>query len=150
MLFSVTLISYGPLSSFRDLRVGRFFLRLRELFIFATLTSPFHSDCLSVRPGKKYAAPLTPSLPRWYLKTTNKSAKCQILKPLFRFFSAIERIFIKMHTIESRLLQAWKTYCLQVHPFIFQPGNFTGWGSERVKPSGWNCKNIFFQDLFCI
>ena len=25
-----------------------------------------------------------------------------------------------------------KTYCLQVHPCIFQPGNFTGWGSERV------------------
>ena len=25
-----------------------------------------------------------------------------------------------------------KIYCLQVRPGIFQPGNFTGWGSEGV------------------
>ena len=31
------------------------------------------------------------------------------------------------------VLQDWKIYCLQVRPCIFQPRNFTGWGSERVK-----------------
>jgi len=31
------------------------------------------------------------------------------------------------------MLQEQKIYCLQVHPYIFQPGNFTGWGSEGVK-----------------
>ena len=37
-----------------------------------------------------------------------------------------------MHTIESRLLEDWNIYCLQARPCIFQPGNFTDWGSERV------------------
>ena len=77
---------------------------------------------------------LTPSPPRRYLKTTNKGAKCQILK-LFSFFSfqQLKKIFIKMHTIQSRLLWDWKLYCLQARPCIFLPGNITGWGSEGVK-----------------
>jgi len=37
-----------------------------------------------------------------------------------------------MHTFESRLLEDWNIYCLQARPCIFQPGNFTDWGSERV------------------
>ena len=37
-----------------------------------------------------------------------------------------------MHTIESRLLEDWKIYCLQACLCIFQPGNFTSWGSEGV------------------
>ena len=44
----------------------------------------------------------------------------------------LERIFIKRHTIESRLLEDWKIYCLQASRCIFQPGNFTGCGSEGV------------------
>ena len=31
------------------------------------------------------------------------------------------------------VLKDWKIYCFQAHPCIFQPRNFTGWGSERVK-----------------
>ena len=38
-----------------------------------------------------------------------------------------------MHITESRLLLDWKIFSLRVHPCIFQPGNFTGWGSEGVK-----------------
>ena len=30
------------------------------------------------------------------------------------------------------MLQERKVYCLQARPCIFQPGNFTGWGSEGV------------------
>ena len=36
-------------------------------------------------------------------------------------------------------------YCLQARPCIFQPGNFTGWGSEAVKMcSGENHFNVSF------
>ena len=37
-----------------------------------------------------------------------------------------------MHSVESRLLQDRKIYCLLARPGIFQPGNFTGRGSEGV------------------
>ena len=37
-----------------------------------------------------------------------------------------------MHITESRLLLDWKIFSLRVHPCIFQPGNFTGWGSEGL------------------
>ena len=37
-------------------------------------------------------------------------------------------IALKVDVLKDR-----KIYCLQAHPCIFQPGNFTGWGSERVK-----------------
>ena len=30
------------------------------------------------------------------------------------------------------MLQDRKLYCLQAHPCIFVPGNFTGWGSEGI------------------
>ena len=45
---------------------------------------------------------------------------------------ACEQILIKMHSIKSRLSQDRKTRCLQARPCSFQPGHFTGWGSERV------------------
>ena len=40
--------------------------------------------------------------------------------------------FINTHSIENRLLQDRKIYCLLARPGIFQPGNVTGWGSEGV------------------
>ena len=36
-------------------------------------------------------------------------------------------------TLKVDVPQDRKIYCLQVRPYIFQPGNFTGWGSEGVK-----------------
>ena len=75
----------------------------------------------------------TPFL-RCHLKTTNK---LRDLKPLslsvFCFALACQRISIKMHSIESRLLWDRKTYCLQASTGILQPGKFAGWGSEGVK-----------------
>ena len=34
-------------------------------------------------------------------------------------------------------------YCLLARPCIFQPGNFTGWGSEGVNPT------VLFAGLHC-
>ena len=49
------------------------------------------------------AGGLTPSLPWCQLKMTNKIEKCQTLTPFLFFFAlACERIFIKMHSTESR------------------------------------------------
>ena len=33
------------------------------------------------------------------------------------------------------VLQDRKIHCLQMRPYIFQPRNLTGWGSEGVKPA---------------
>ena len=38
-----------------------------------------------------------------------------------------------MRSIESTCVIEQKICCLQAHLCIFQPRNFTGWGSERVK-----------------
>ena len=38
-----------------------------------------------------------------------------------------------VRNIESTCVIEQKIYCLQAHLCIFQPGYFTGWGSERVK-----------------
>ena len=40
---------------------------------------------------------------------------------------ASKRIALKVD-----VLQEQKMYCLQAPPCIFQPGNFTGWGSEGI------------------
>ena len=69
------------------------------------------------------------------------------MKPLslFVFFFALarERTFIiKTHGIKSRcVIRARKIYCLQARPCIFQPGNFTGWGSERVNSLCFDLEN---------
>ena len=68
---------------------------------------------------------LTPSL-QWRHLTRKRSVKVRNLKPLslcvFFFALACERIFIKMHSIESRsVLFA----CASVH-LSLSPGNFTG------------------------
>ena len=69
------------------------------------------------------------------MKRTNKSAKFKPLTLLaFLFTLTRERSFIKTRNIEIRfvtepenILFAWVCVC------NFQPGNFTGWGSEWVK-----------------
>ena len=37
-----------------------------------------------------------------------------------------------MHSIESRLLQDQKIYCLQARLCIYQPRNFTGWAVKGL------------------
>ena len=39
----------------------------------------------------------------------------------------------KFIVLKVDVSQDRKMYCLQARPYIFQPGNFTGWGSEGVK-----------------
>ena len=50
-----------------------------------------------------------------------------------------------MRTIESRLLQDWKIYCLQARPYIFQPRNFTRWDSEGVNVNSRGRLTVFRQ-----
>ena len=53
---------------------------------------------------------------------------------------ACERIFIKMHNIESRCdiePESRLSAGMSVH---FEPGNFTGWGREGVKEENY-CKD---------
>ena len=82
--------------------------------------------------------------------------KVQNLKPLslfvFFFALALERIFIKIHRTERRCYRTGKYTVFVVHPCIFQPGNFTGWGSEGVKDTSmWmrlqGCKR---HHIFCM
>ena len=86
-------------------------------------------------------------------KTTNKSAK------FAPFARPREMTSTKLHSIESRLvIGPSKVLFVGVHVCIFQPGNFTGCGSEGVKlfytmdiSPFYQCrtlKNIYiFQDL---
>ena len=50
---------------------------------------------------------------------------------------------MKTHSIKAEVLQDRKIHCLQAGPCIFQPGNFTGWGSERVNACFHRCWGIF-------
>ena len=61
---------------------------------------------------------------------------------------ACERIFIETHIIALKVdvLQERKIYC----PRFFQPGSFTGWGSERVMGM-YECVYVFYIALrYCI
>ena len=60
-------------------RANRFFFRFSERLVLTATCSR----------GRSALVRLTPSLPRCYLKTTNKSAKCQTLKSFFLLFSAL-------------------------------------------------------------
>ena len=77
---------------------------------------------------------LTPSLLRCHLKTANKSAQFETLKPFFFFFTLLcEKIFIA--ALKADVLQDQEIHHLQVRPRIFQPVKFPGWGSEGVNGS---------------
>ena len=66
-------------------------------------------------------------------KMTNKSAKSETRKPFFFFFHWHANEFSSKHVaLKVDVLQDRKIHCLQVCPCIFQPRNFTGWGSEGV------------------
>ena len=57
-----------------------------------------------------------------------------------------------MHTTESRLLSDWKIHCLQASPCIFQPGNFTDFGSEGFMandPVGCLCQSCSVTGCPC-
>ena len=45
--------------------------------------------------------------------------------------------FIPVNCMGWQVCRTEKLYCLQARPCIFQPGNFAGWGSERVKMPPW-------------
>ena len=95
---------------------------------------------------------LTPSLPWCHLKTTSNSEKFQTLKPFcFLFFAlARERTFIKTHSIESRWVIGPEniTVCGCLDPYIFQPGNFTGLGSEGVNDENQKTRRMLW--LLCM
>ena len=80
------------------------------------------------------SVPLTLSPPWCRL---NRPTKVRNLKPwslfVFVFALACERTFITVHSIESRCYRSEKYSVLQARPCMFQPGNFTGCGSEGVK-----------------
>ena len=101
-----------------------------------------NSPCGQFKPVLSAWVELTLSLPRCYLKMTNKSVRCQILKPFFLSFfaSAIERIFIKMHTVETQLLlyrMGKYAVCRHVHALfnleILQAGAVRGLNSLVFK-----------------
>jgi len=80
------------------------------------------------------------------LKTTNESEKSEILKPFCLFFFALacERIFIKTYSIESRYVIGLETILfVRASMHLFQPGNFTGSGSEGVNTD-------FFKEVLSV
>ena len=72
---------------------------------------------------------VTPSLPSYHLKTTNKSAKIKLLSHFILFFFALvcETVFIKTHDTERRCV-------IGLENILFAGAciNFTCWGWERV------------------
>ena len=70
-----------------------------------------------------------------HLKTTNKSGKFETLKLFGLLFSHwhVKGLSSKGKALKVDVTDR-KMYCLQSRPYIFQPGNFTGLGSEGVKP----------------
>ena len=58
-------------------------------------------------------------------------ARPETIKAFHPFARARERTCIKMHSTESRLVTGPLSILFAgVYVSIFQPGNFTGWGSE--------------------
>ena len=76
---------------------------------------------------------LTLSLQWWHLKKTNKSVKYETLQPFcFLFRTGFGEDFHQNALHWKEMLQDRKIDCFEVHPCIFQPRNFTSWGSEGV------------------
>ena len=76
---------------------------------------------------------LTPSLTWYHLKTINKSAKSETLKPFCLLFrSGIEKIFAKRMALKADVLKDQNIYCFQACPCVFEPGNFTGFSFSSV------------------
>ena len=78
--------------------------------------------------NNKSINPFTAKLAR---KTTNKNAKLQIIQAFYPFARGM--ISIKMHTIASRFVIGPSNILFaSLYVYTFQPGSFTGWGSEGV------------------
>ena len=101
------------------------------------------SQCASITHGySSLIIILTPSLPWYHLKTTRKNVKFDNSFFVFFFVLACERIFIKADSTESRCVIGPETsgkytgvvvgFFWGGHSWIFQPRNFTGWGSKWV------------------
>ena len=65
---------------------------------------------------------------------TNESAKFETLKLLCLLFRTDVWKDIRI-ALQAEVSQGQKISCLQACPCIFQPGKFTGWGSEGVNQS---------------
>ena len=75
-------------------------------------------------------------------KRSNKSVKFETIKAFHPFTWARERIFIKMVSIENRFVIGPSHILFWgVHACTFQPGNFTGCGSEGVNKKIKKIKN---------
>ena len=84
--------------------------------------------------------PFTATFTAPTLKPNQQSLKFEILKNLFfsfalEFESIFLNLFIKMHSSESRfIIRSENILFASTHIGTFQPGHFTGWGSEGVNP----------------
>ena len=78
---------------------------------------------------------LTPSLPWYHLKATHNREKFETLQHFCLLSSDWrEKVFSSKRIVLKIDVVGPEIYCLEARPCIFQPGNFTGWGSEGVKP----------------
>ena len=70
-------------------------------------------------------------------KTTNNSAKLEIMKAFSPFAWVRERASIKVHSIKSRFVIIRPSNVLSACAYVYtiQPGNFTRCGNEGVKLS---------------
>ena len=76
--------------------------------------------------------PFTAMLSLWKLST--KVPNLKQLRPCSPFGCARGKICIKLHSTESRFVTGPSNSLFAgMYKRIFQPGNFTGWGSERVQ-----------------
>ena len=83
--------------------------------------------------GEPRSILLTPSLPWCHFKTTNNSAKFETSQPFCLLRTGMWKDFHQnAYSTESRCVIGLKIDCLQARPCIFQPRNFTCWGSEGV------------------
>ena len=89
--------------------------------------------------GRRHHHLLTPSLPMpWcHIKTASKIVKFETRKHFIFFFTlaCLKGFSSKLIALKVDVSWDWKIYCLQAHPWIFQPRNFTGWGNEGVNDS---------------
>ena len=64
--------------------------------------------------------------------------KIETLKPFSSFSHGhVKGLSSKHFALKVDVLYDWNIYCLQVRQCIFQPGHFTGWGSDGLRPLMW-------------
>ena len=109
--------------------------RLDTLCMYACDVNDLKKTCIQL---------LTPSLPWCHWKMTNKSAKFETFKLLSSFSHwRVKGVSSKRAALQADVSYDPKIYCVQACLCIFQPGNFTGWGSDGVS----NC-NSYNENLY--